>query len=74
MRLQVADPMPSFGGFGLSGLTKNGHFRRMLEVAEGRGFQPRWVLFDSWYTSTVSRWSCRYWKVTSNSGFPLARE
>ena len=35
----------------LSGLTKNGHFRRMLEVAEGRGFQPRWVLFDSWYTS-----------------------
>ena len=23
----------------------------MLEVAEGRGFQPRWVLFDSWYTS-----------------------
>ena len=35
----------------LSGLTKNDHFRRMLEVAEGRGFQPRWVLFDSWYTS-----------------------
>ena len=35
----------------LSGLTKNGHFRRMLEVAEGRGFQPRWVLFDSWYAS-----------------------
>ena len=25
-------------------------------------------------TSTVSRWSCRYWKVTSNSGFPLAWE
>ena len=24
--------------------------------------------------STGSRWSCRYWKVTSNSGFPLARE
>ena len=35
----------------LSGLTKNGHFRRMLEVVEGRGFQPRWVLFDSWYAS-----------------------
>ena len=35
----------------LSGLTKNDHFRRMLEVVEGRGFQPRWVLFDSWYTS-----------------------
>ena len=34
----------------LSGLTKNDHFRRMLEVAEGRGFQPHWVLFDSWYT------------------------
>ena len=25
-------------------------------------------------TSTVSRWSCRYWKVTSNSGFPRKRE
>ena len=24
--------------------------------------------------STVSRWSCRYWKVTSNSGFPRKRE
>ena len=35
----------------LSGLTKNDHFRQMLEVAEGRDFQPRWVLFDSWYTS-----------------------
>ena len=35
----------------MSGLTKNDHFRRMLEAAEGRGFQPRWVLFDSWYTS-----------------------
>ena len=24
--------------------------------------------------STGSRWFCRYWKVTSNSGFPRKRE
>ena len=35
----------------LGGLTKNDHLRRMLELAQGRGFQPRYVLFDSWYAS-----------------------
>ena len=33
------------------GLTKNEHFRLMLEVAKERGFQPSYVLFDSWYAS-----------------------
>lgn len=33
------------------GLTKNEHFRLMLEVAKERGFRPSHVLFDSWYAS-----------------------
>ena len=35
----------------LSGLTQNDHFRQLLAVAGERGFQPRYVLFDSWYAS-----------------------
>jgi putative transposase len=34
------------------GLTKNDHFRAMLQVAHGRGFVPDCVLFDGWYSST----------------------
>ena len=34
------------------GLTKNHHFRAMLKEAhDKRGFAPRYVLFDSWYSS-----------------------
>lgn len=34
------------------GLTKNDHFRAMLRTAhDERGFEPRYVLFDSWYSS-----------------------
>lgn len=33
------------------GLTKNDRFRAMLEAANKRGFEPRYVLFDSWYSS-----------------------
>jgi len=33
------------------GLTKNDHFRSMLQTACQRGFQPEFVLFDSWYAS-----------------------
>jgi hypothetical protein len=33
------------------GLTKNDHFRAMLQTAHERGFQPRYVCFDSWYSS-----------------------
>lgn len=31
-------------------LTKNDHFRDMLRTAAKRGFQPAFVLFDSWYS------------------------
>lgn len=50
------------------GLTKNDHFRVMLESASQRGFRPRYVLFDSWYSSLDNlkaiqgygwRWLCR---------------
>ena len=32
------------------GLTKNAHLRDMLTTAAARGFQPEYVLFDSWYS------------------------
>lgn len=35
----------------LGGLTKNQHFRALLQAAHHRGFAPRYVLFDSWYSS-----------------------
>ena len=31
--------------------TKNDHFAAMLHVAKERGFEPRCVLFDGWYSS-----------------------
>lgn len=34
------------------GLTKNDHFQQMLKTARERGFQPRCVAFDSWYSGT----------------------
>ena len=34
-----------------SGKNKNDYFREMVDVARGRGFQPGYVLFDSWYSS-----------------------
>jgi putative transposase len=33
------------------GKTKHDHFWEMLLMAKGRGFAPRYVLFDSWYAS-----------------------
>ena len=33
------------------GKSKNDHFRDLLRKAKSRGFQPRGVLFDSWFTS-----------------------
>ena len=36
----------------VDGLTKNDHFRAMILAAERRGFSPRAVLFDSWYSGT----------------------
>lgn len=32
------------------GLSKNDHFRQMLERASKRGFEPEYVVFDSWYS------------------------
>lgn len=32
-------------------LTKNDHFRAMLQTAHERGFRPRYVVFDGWYSS-----------------------
>jgi len=33
------------------GKTKNDHFREMISLASHRGFHPRHVLMDTWYTS-----------------------
>jgi DDE superfamily endonuclease len=33
------------------GQTKHDHFWEMLLMAKGRGFAPRYVLFDNWYAS-----------------------
>ena len=35
----------------VDGATKNDHFRSMLTTAQSRGFVPRCVVFDSWYSS-----------------------
>ncbi|MEO5953100.1 MAG: transposase, partial [Chloroflexia bacterium] len=34
----------------VDGLTKNAHFRAMLSTAYDRGFRPKLVAFDSWYS------------------------
>ncbi len=36
------------------GLTKNDHFRAMLQTAKKRGFEPECVIFDSWYASLLN--------------------
>ncbi len=36
------------------GATKNDHFRAMLTTAHARGFAPRLVAFDSWYSSLAN--------------------
>jgi hypothetical protein len=42
-------PMGVNGPFG--GKDKNEHFRDMLTAAKLRGFNPRYAVFDSWYTA-----------------------
>jgi hypothetical protein len=37
------------------GQTKNDHFWEMLLMAKGRGFSPKYVLFDNWYASLENR-------------------
>ena len=36
------------------GLTKNDHFRAMLQTAQARGFTPRYVCFDGWYSGLAN--------------------
>lgn len=36
------------------GLTKNDHFRALLQTAKERGFHPRYTCFDSWYSSLAN--------------------
>jgi hypothetical protein len=36
------------------GLTKNDHFRAMVQIAYERGFRPECVCFDSWYASLAN--------------------
>lgn len=40
--------------------TKNDHFRAMVVAAHGRGFRPRCVLFDGWYSS-LENLKCLRW-------------
>jgi len=35
-------------------LTKNDHLRSMLQTAANRGFEPNFIMFDSWYASIES--------------------
>jgi hypothetical protein len=35
----------------IDGLSKNDHFRNLVNAAKQRGFRPKAVLFDSWYSS-----------------------
>ncbi len=49
--------IPATTGFydkGNDGLTKNDHFRAMLEAARERGFTPDCVAFDGWYSGLVN--------------------
>jgi putative transposase len=38
----------------VDGITKNAHFRAMLDTAKTRGFQPRLVAFDGWYSGLAN--------------------
>lgn len=41
------------------GVTKNDHFRAMLRTAKDRGFTPRYICFDSWYSGLENLKSIR---------------
>ena len=44
------------------GLTKNDHFQQLLKTAKDRGFVPRCVVFDSWYSSLPNLKLIRSWQ------------
>jgi DDE superfamily endonuclease len=56
----------------VDGVTKNEHFRAMLKTAHERGFRPRLVAFDGWYSSLENLKTVRgfgwHWltRLTSN--------
>lgn len=43
------------------GLTKNDHMRQMLEIARQRGFSPKCMLWDSWYSTLKNLKMLRDW-------------
>jgi putative transposase len=43
----------------VDGLTKNAHFRAMVDTAKARGFHPRYVAFDGWYSGLENRKAIR---------------
>jgi hypothetical protein len=43
-------------------LSKNDHFRAMIDTAAARGFRPRLVCFDSWYASLENLKRLRSWQ------------
>ena len=49
------------------GLTKNDHARALLDTAQARGFEPKYVLFDSWYAGAENLKAIRDkgWKFLS---------
>jgi len=44
------------------GKSKNNHLREMLETARQRGFTPKCMLWDSWYSSLENLKMLREWK------------
>lgn len=42
-------------------LSKNDHFRAMVDTAAARGFRPRLVCFDCWYASLENLKRLRHW-------------
>jgi putative transposase len=44
----------------VDGLTKNDHFRDLIAAAQRRGFRPRAVLFDSWYSGLENLKAVRF--------------
>ena len=48
-----------------NGITKNEYLRDMLKTARNRGFTPKMVMFDSWYSARetlllLQSWSWKY--------------
>lgn len=44
------------------GISKNEHLRDMLKTARQRGFLPKYMMFDSWYSSNETLCLLKRWK------------